>query len=142
MTASVRWLNNTDINFEATSGSGHIVNIDSQQKIGAKPMELILMGLGGCASYDVVSILQKSRQAIDDVRCEVVAKRADAIPAVFTDIHLHFIVVGANIKESQVAKAVQLSADKYCSASKMLSDGGVVITHDYHIIDSSVHDKE
>ena len=98
-------------------------------------MELMLMGLGGCASYDVVSILQKSRQAVADIRCEVSAKRADAIPAVFTDIHLHFVVTGTNIKESQVAEAIELSATKYCSASKMLSDGGVNITHGYEIIE-------
>lgn len=135
MTASVSWLKNEVINFNAVSGSGHEVVIDSAQQLGAKPMELMLMGLGGCASYDVVSILQKSRQAVADIRCEVSAKRADAIPAVFTDIHLHFVVTGTNIKESQVAKAIELSATKYCSASKMLSDGGVNITHDYEIIE-------
>lgn len=135
MTASVSWLKNEVINFNAVSGSGHEVVIDSAQQLGAKPMELMLMGLGGCASYDVVSILQKSRQAVADIRCEISAKRADAIPAVFTDIHLHFVVTGTNIKESQVAKAIELSATKYCSASKMLSDGGVNITHDYEIIE-------
>ncbi|OOR89162.1 osmotically inducible protein OsmC [Moraxella bovis] len=134
MSASVTWLNNEAINFEIVSGSGHKVIIDSAQELGARPMELILMGLGGCASYDVVSILKKSRQAISDVRCEVSACRADSVPAVFTDIHLHFIVAGENIKESQVAKAIELSADKYCSASKMLADGGVNITHDFEIV--------
>ncbi len=136
MTAQIQWLKNDDINFKTTSGSGHDVVVDSKQTLGARPMELILMGLGGCASYDVVSILQKSRQAISDVRCQVSAKRADAVPAVFTDIHLHFIVAGKNIKESQVAKAIELSATKYCSASKMLADGGVNISHDYEIIET------
>lgn len=136
MTAQIQWLKNDDINFKTTSGSGHDVVVDSKQTLGARPMELILMGLGGCASYDVVSILQKSRQAISDVRCQVSAKRADAVPAVFTDIHLHFIVAGKNIKESQVAKAIELSASKYCSASKMLTDGGVNISHDYEIIET------
>lgn len=135
MHASVTWLKNDAINFEATNDFGHHVLIDSEQKLGAKPMELILMGLGGCASYDVVSILKKSRQAISDVVCHVSAKRANSIPAVFTDIHLQFVVAGTNIKESQVAKAVELSAQKYCSASKMLADGGVNITHDYQIIE-------
>lgn len=135
MTTSVAWLKNEVINFKATGGSGHEVVMDSAQQLGSRPMELILMGLGGCASYDVVSILQKSRQAISDVRCEVSAKRADAVPAVFTDIHLHFVVAGTNIKESQVAKAIELSATKYCSASKMLADGGVNITHDYEIVE-------
>lgn len=135
MKACVKWLKNDVINFQATSGSGHQVLIDSAQEIGAKPMELMLMGLAGCASYDVVSILQKSRQDVSDIDCQVSAKRADAIPAVFTDIHLHFVITGKNIKQTQVAKAVELSATKYCSASKMLSDGGVNITHDYQIIE-------
>lgn len=135
MNACVSWLKNDVINFSAKSGSGHEVIIDSAQTLGAKPMELILMGLGGCASYDVVSILKKSRQAIKDVRCEVSAKRADATPAVFTDIHLRFVVIGTDIKESQVARAIELSATKYCSASKMLADGGVNITHEYEIIE-------
>lgn len=134
MTASVTWLKNDVINFETKSGSGHTVVVDSKQELGARPMELILMGLGSCASYDVVSILQKSRQNVSDIRCEVSAERADTIPAVFTDIHLHFIITGTDIKESQVAKAIELSATKYCSASKMLADGGVNITHDYQII--------
>lgn len=134
MTASVRWLGNEVINFETVSGSGHSVILDSAQELGARPMELILMGLGGCASYDVVSILKKSRQAVRDVRCEVKAVRADAVPAVFTDIHLHFVVVGDDIKESQVAKAIELSAEKYCSASAMLVAGGVRLTHDYKIV--------
>lgn len=140
MTASVAWLKNQDINFQTTSGSGHTVVVDSKQTLGARPMELILMGLGSCASYDVVSILQKSRQDISDVRCEVSAKRADGIPAVFTDIHLHFIITGTHIKPSQVAKAISLSATKYCSASKMLADGGVNITHDHVIYDRAIDD--
>lgn len=99
-------------------------------------MELILLGLGGCASYDVVTILQKSRQNVADVRCEMTAQRADTVPAVYTDIHLHFVVTGNAIKEKQVAKAVELSAEKYCSASRMLENGGVKITHDYQIIEA------
>lgn len=135
MKATVTWLKNDVINFEATTEQGNRVVMDSAQQLGAKPMELVLMGLGGCASYDVVSILQKSRQEIDDVHCELTAKRADSIPAVFTDIHLHFVVKGKNLKESQVQKAVELSATKYCSASRMLENGGVNITHDYKIIE-------
>jgi osmC/ohr family protein len=134
MNANITWLNNEVINFEAVSGSGHKVVIDSAQQLGARPMELILMGLGGCASYDVVSILKKSRQNISDVRCEVSAVRADSVPAVFTNIHLHFIIIGEDIKESQVAKAIELSVDKYCSASKMLTNGGVNVTHDFKIV--------
>lgn len=92
------------------------------------------MGLGGCASFDIVTILKKSRQNVTGVVCQLKADRADSIPAVFTKIHLHFVVTGRDIKEKQVAKAVELSAEKYCSASKMLSDGGVEITHDFEII--------
>ena len=134
MKAVENWLKNDDINFEAVTENGNQVVMDSTEKLGAKPMEMILMGLGGCASYDVVSILQKGRQAISDVRCELTATRADSIPAVFTEIHLHFVVTGSDVKEVQVKKAIELSAEKYCSASKMLSAGGVTITHDYEII--------
>lgn len=134
MKAQVKWLKNDVINFEATTEQGNTIIMDSSQQLGAKPMEMILMGLGGCASYDVVSILQKSRQMITDVRCELTAQRADTIPAVFTNIHLHFVVVGKDINENQVKKAVSLSAEKYCSATRMLENGGVKITHDYEIM--------
>ena len=82
----------------------------------------------------MVSILQKSRQEVQDVRCELTAQRAETIPAVYTDIHLHFIVTGKDIKDKQVEKAVNLSAEKYCSASRMLAQGGVNITHDFEIV--------
>lgn len=93
------------------------------------------MGLGGCASFDIVTILKKARQDITDVRCDLQAERADSIPAVFTKIHLHFVISGRKVKPNQVEKAVHLSAEKYCSASKMLMDGGVEITHDFEVID-------
>ena len=83
----------------------------------------------------VVTILKKARQQISDVRAELSAERADAVPAVFTKIHLHFIVTGKALKESQVKKAVELSAEKYCSASAMLMAGGVEITHDYEVVE-------
>lgn len=137
MQTSVHWLEN--VAFEAKSESGHQVVMDGSAEYGGenrgpRPMELILMGLGGCASFDIVTILKKSRQDVTDVVCQLKADRADTIPAVFTKIHLHFVVTGHDVKEKQVAKAVELSAEKYCSASKMLSDGGVVITHDFEII--------
>lgn len=122
--------------FLGTAPSGKQVDIDANKEAGASPMELILLGLGGCASYDVVGILQKGRQDIKDVRCELSAVRADTVPAVFTDIHLHFVVTGHEVKEKQVAKAVELSADKYCSASKMLSAGGVKVTHSFEVVAS------
>ena len=92
------------------------------------------MGLGGCTSFDVMSILKKSRQEVEDCVAEVSADRADEIPSVFTRIHVHFIIKGKNLKENQVKRAVSLSADKYCSASIMLAKGDVDITHDYEIV--------
>ncbi len=138
MHASVRWLEN--VAFEAQSASGHQIVMDGSAEYGgenrgARPMELILIGLGGCASFDIVTILKKARQDIVDVRCELSAQRADSIPAVFTKIHLHFVISGRKVKPNQVEKAVHLSAEKYCSASKMLSDGGVDITHDFEVIE-------
>ncbi len=131
LNASVTWQDK--MSFVGVSPSGQSVIMDADKEKGASPMELILLGLGGCASYDVVSILQKSRQQVSDVQCQLSAHRADNVPAVYTDIHLHFVVTGIDIKESQVKKAVQLSADKYCSASRMLADGGVKITHDFEV---------
>ena len=129
--ASVTWQENKA--FMGVSPSGHNVHLDADKEKGSSPMELILLGLGGCASYDVVSILQKSRQEITDVRCELTAKRAETVPAVYTDIHMHFIVTGQDVKEKQVEKAINLSAEKYCSASRMLVEGGVNITHDFEV---------
>jgi len=130
--ASVTWQDKKA--FLGVSPSGHNVQIDADKENGASPMELILLGLGGCASYDVVSILQKSRQEVTDVRCELTANRAENVPAVYTDIHMHFIVTGQDIKDKQVEKAVSLSAEKYCSASRMLVQGGVNITHDFEVV--------
>ena len=135
MKASVNWLKNEAVNFEGITESGNRVVMDSAQTLGPKPMELVLMGLGGCTSYDVVSILKKARQQIEDVECQLRANRAETIPTVFTDIHIHFVVKGKNLNEERVKKAIELSAEKYCSASRMLEDGGVKITHDYEIIE-------
>ncbi|MHA3049167.1 OsmC family protein [Acinetobacter sp. ANC 4639] len=138
MRSTVQWLEN--VAFEAKSESGHSVIMDGSpayggENRGPRPMELILMGLGGCASFDIVTILKKARQEISNVECQLQAERADEVPAVFTKIHLHFVVTGTALKEKQVAKAVELSAEKYCSASKMLSSGGVEITHDFEIVE-------
>lgn len=140
MQTTVQWIDN--VAFEAKSESGHSIIMDGAeayggQNRGPRPMELILMGLGGCASFDIVTILKKSRQDVTDVVCQLQAERADSVPAVFTKIHLHFVVTGRSVKEKQVAKAVELSAEKYCSASKMLADGGVKITHDFEIVEVS-----
>jgi len=126
--------------FLAESGSGHTLVMDGPpeaggRNLGVRPMETLLIGLGGCASYDVVSILQKARQDIRDVRTELEAERADTEPKVFTRIHLRFVVTGKGLKEAHVKRAVDLSAEKYCSASIMLGRAGVEITHDYQIVE-------
>lgn len=136
MDATINWAGKA--RFTATSGSGHTVTLDGPpdhggENGGPRPMEMVLMGLGGCSAFDVMSILQKSRQDVTDCRLEMKAERADAVPAVFTKIHLHFIVSGNDLKEAMVKRAVALSAEKYCSASIMLEKGGVEITHDYEL---------
>lgn len=137
MRATVSWQG--EVKFLAESGTGHKVVLDGPADHGGKnqgprPMEMLLMGVGGCASFDVMSILKKSRQAVEDCRCELTAERADAVPAVFTKIHLHFVVKGKALKESMVKRAVNLSAEKYCSASIMLSKAGVEITHSHEVL--------
>lgn len=127
--------------FEAESGTGHSIIIDGPpdmggQNKGMRPMEMLLLGTAGCSTFDVLTMLQKGRQDVTDCVCEVEAERADAVPAVFTKIHLHFVVTGKGVKENQVKRAVQLSAEKYCSASIMLSAAGVEITHDYKIVEA------
>jgi putative redox protein len=136
MEASVKWLG--DAMFLAESGSGHTVVIDGPESeggrnIGVRPMELLLLGVGGCTSFDVMMILKKARQPVVDCIAQLNAKRAEGIPSVFTDIHIHFVVTGNGLKESQVKRAISLSAEKYCSASIMLEAGGVNITHDFEI---------
>lgn len=137
MKTRISWKGN--VSFLAESGSGHTVLMDGApeaggQNLGPRPMELLLMGLGGCSSFDVVLILKKARQDITDCVVEIEAQRASSDPKVFTDIHLHFIITGHNIKTQQVERAIDLSAEKYCSASIMLKQT-VNITHDYEIID-------
>jgi putative redox protein len=97
-------------------------------------MELLIMGLGGCTSIDVMSILKKARQKVTDCLVDIDAERADSTPAVFTRIHIHFSVYGHNLKDSQVKRAINLSAETYCSASIMLGKTAE-ITHSYEIID-------
>ncbi len=133
METKVSW--QEDVHFTAETGSGFKVEIDGQQLAGPRPMELILAGLGGCTSYDVVGILKKSRQDVVSCVAEIQADRADAVPAVFTEIRVKFVVTGRKLKESVVARAVKLSAEEYCSASLMLEKGGVKITHSYEIVE-------
>lgn len=140
MQATINWVDG--VSFEGNSGSGHSVVMDGPpdhggQNKGVRPMEMMLLGLGGCASFDVMSILQKSRQKVSACRAELNAERADAVPAVFTKISMKFVVSGEGLKEAQVARAVSLSAEKYCSASIMLEKAGVEIVHSYEIVDDA-----
>ena len=133
MQAKVKW--DGDVRFQGTTGSGFDITIDGELKQGPRPMELMLLGLGGCTSYDVICILKKTRQDVIDCVAEIDAVRADAVPAVFTKIHVKFVVTGRGLNDKKVERAVKLSAEQYCSASLMLEKGGVEITHSYEIID-------
>lgn len=137
MKARVKWVD--DAMFVAESGSGHAIVMDGPpdgggRNMGVRPMELLLMGTGGCSAYDVVLILKKGRKDVRDCVCEVSAERADEVPSVFTKIHLHFIVKGVGLRDNMVKRAVELSAEKYCSASIMLAKTATV-THSYELID-------
>lgn len=135
MKARVKWVE--DVCFMGESETGHAVIMDGAaeaggRNIGMRPMEMLLIGAGGCSSFDVVTILKKARQAISDCCVELTAERADEIPKVFTKIHMHFVVTGKGLNPAQVEKAVKLSAEKYCSASIMLGKTAVM-THDFEI---------
>ncbi len=137
MKARVQWMGPEQMSFVAEADSGHALVMDGSveiggRNIGPRPMELLLMGLGGCSSIDVVMILQKSRQDIHDCVVELSAQRANQEPKVFTQIHLHFVVSGKALDPKRVAHAINLSAEKYCSASIMLGKTAV-ITHDYEV---------
>ena len=139
MKATITW--GGDAKFVGESGSGHSIVMDGPPDHGGKnqgprPMEMLLLGMGACTSFDVMSILQKSRQEVSDCQAQINAERADTVPSVFTKIHIHFVVQGKNLKENLVKRAVSLSAEKYCSASIMLEKGGVEIVHSYEVIES------
>lgn len=135
MRARVKWIE--DVSFVGESDSGHAVVMDGApeaggRNIGMRPMELLLIGMGGCSSFDVVTILKKARQPITDCVTEITAERASEVPKVFTRIHVHYIVTGKNLAPNHVERAVNLSAEKYCSASVMLGKTAV-ITHDFEV---------
>lgn len=137
MRATVKWVDGAL--FLGETGSGHSVVMDGPpdhggRNLAPRPMEMLLLGVGGCSSFDVVDILKKSRQSVTDCETVLQAERADAVPAVFTKMHLHFIVGGTDLKESIVRRAVAMSAEKYCSASIMLGNAGVEITHSFEIV--------
>ncbi|MCC0233276.1 OsmC family protein [Pseudomonas aeruginosa] len=138
MKARIQWAG--EAMFLGESGSGHVVVMDGPpdhggRNLGVRPMEMVLIGLGGCTNFDVVSILKKARQPVESCEAFLEAERADEEPKVFTKIHVHFVVKGRGLKVAQVKRAVELSAEKYCSASIMLGRGGVEITHDYEIVE-------
>jgi putative redox protein len=137
MQATVKWVDG--VMFVGETGSGHAIVIDGPpdhggRNMGARPMELLLLGVGSCSSFDVVQILEKGRNNVTGCVAEVTAERVDAVPSVFSKIHLHFKVSGKDLKASAVERAVKLSAEKYCSASIMLSKA-VEITHDFEVIE-------
>ena len=136
MKARVKWVE--QVSFLGESESGHGVLMDGAPAIGGRnlgprPMELLLLGAGGCTSFDVVTILKKGRQDITDCYVELDAERAESDPKVFTKIHMHFVVKGRNVKPEAVEKAIRLSAEKYCSASIMLG-ATAKVTHDFEVI--------
>lgn len=135
MKTRVEWTGN--VSFVATTESGHRVPMDGSpeaggQNAGPRPMELVLVGMGGCTAFDVVHILRKARQDIRECVAEIDAERATTDPKVFTRIHVHFVLKGRGLDPKRVAHAIELSADKYCSASIMLGKTAK-ITHDYEI---------
>lgn len=135
MKARIKWVE--DVSFVAESGSGHAVVIDGSpehggRNLGMRPMEAVLIGLGSCSAFDVVTILRKSRQKVTSCHVELEAERADAVPAVFSRIHMHYVIRGHSIKPAAVQRAVSLSVETYCSATAMLRPQ-VEITHDWVI---------
>jgi putative redox protein len=138
MKATIKWVG--EVGFEGSADSGHTVMMDGPpdhggKNRGSRPMELVLIGMGGCTAFDVVHILKKARQEITDCVAQVEAERADTDPKVFTRIHIHFVVTGKKLDPKRVDNAIHLSAEKYCSASIMLGKTAQ-ITHDFEIVES------
>ncbi len=138
MNVRIKWVEGRT--FLGETDGGHAVVMDTKPEFGGRnlgpnPMQMLLLGMGGCTSIDVVSILEKARQKVIDCVAEIDAERADSTPKVFTRIHVHFVVTGRGLDESKVANAIQLSAEKYCSASIMLAKMAD-ITHDFEIVEA------
>ncbi|MGA8392640.1 MAG: OsmC family protein [Azonexus sp.] len=142
MECTVRWTgNDAGMSFVAESGSGHAVVMDGAvdaggRNLGPRPMEMVLAGTGGCTAFDVVLILKRGRHAVSGCEVRLTAERAEADPKVFTHIHFRYRVKGRQLKPDAVARAIELSKDKYCSASIMIGKTAE-ITHDFEIIDES-----
>ena len=136
MECTVRW--HDGMSFVAETGSGHLVAMDGSPEAGGRnlaprPMELVLAGAGGCTAFDVVMILKRGRQEVAGCEVKLTAERAEADPKVFTRINLHFVVTGKDLKPEAVERAIQLSAEKYCSASIMLGKTAVM-SHTWEIV--------
>ena len=136
MKVRVNWVEN--VLFVAESGSGHSIVLDGAaegggRNMGMRPMELMALSVGSCSSYDVVTILKKAKQWVTACEAEVTAERVDGTPATFESIHLQFKVTGFDLNEKHVQRAIELSADKYCSASIMMKEAGVKVTHDFEV---------
>jgi putative redox protein len=126
MECTINWMPGTGMGFAAQTGSGHLLTMDGApdgggHNLAPRPMETVLAGTGGCTAYDVVLILKRSRQAVSGCVVKIDADRADTEPKVFTRIHMHFTVSGRGLSEAAVSRAIQLSHEKYCSASAMLA---------------------
>ncbi len=137
MKATVKWAGKAS--FEGRSESGHTVVMDGSPEIGGenrgpRPMEMLLLGMGGCTSIDVMLILGKGRQDVTDCVAQIEAERAPTEPKVFTKIHVHFVVSGRKLDPKRIEKAIQLSSEKYCSASIMFAKTAVM-THDFEIVE-------
>ena len=133
----MKWLDH--MSFVGESGSGHSVVMDGApdvggRNMGVRPMEMVLLGLGGCTAFDMVLILRRQRQAITDCQVEIEAERATEVPKVFTRIHVHYIVKGNDLDHKKVERAVKMTAEKYCSVSIMLS-ASVELSHDFEIVE-------
>ena len=144
MKASVKWVDGAMMVGE--SGSGHAVVMDGAPEyggrdMGIRPMEMLLLGLGGCTEFDVIHILKRGRHEIERCEVQIEAQRAEKDPKVFTHIHVHFIVKGPGLNDKIVSRAVKLSAEKFCSASIMLGKAAE-ITHDYEIVDTKLEETE
>ena len=141
MKARIKWVE--DRTFIGESGTAHKIVLGTAfgpegRTPGPSPMEVVLIGLGGCTAFDVVHILAKGREAIDDVTVELDAERAEQDPKEFTRIHMHFVVKGRGLAPAKVERAIQLSAEKYCSASAMIAKTAV-ITHDVEVVDTTAN---
>lgn len=137
LNATVSWAG--DSSFIGRSGTGHAVVFDSNKDSGVAPtpMEMLLMSAGACSSVDVVSILQKAKQQVTDCRVVLTGERVDTVPRVFAKIHLHFEVTGFNVSEKHVERAVNLSAEKYCSVSIMLQQA-MTVTHSFAVLQTEL----